>query len=235
MSDVHLRRLTAISGCTAFILYVVSALLIIDAPGVDSAPGALTAYAAAHSASLLLEVVVWGPITCAVVTFAAGLWALLRRAEGEPSVLATLTLIALLVTQTLVLAGFPELLVLGYRAGSLSPSEARLLFDLTYLGIALSAFPTVLAMSAYAALVLRTLVFPRWTAWLALLVAVLHVIAGVSFASSGLFSPSGMGVYLAPPAFFVWMLAVSIVAVRKGRRTRAAISTGAAMRPAIRA
>lgn len=234
MSDAQLGRLTAISGVAAFVLYVISALLIVDAPSIDSTPRALSAYTATHSAAILVEVGVWGLVTCAIITFAICLWILLRRAEGEPAVLATLTLAAMLVTQTLVLAGFPELLVLGYRAGSLTPEEVKLLFDLTYLGIALSAFPTVLTAVAYAAVVLWTRAFPRWTAWLALLVAALHILAGVSFASHGLFSPSGIGVYLAPPAFFIWVLAVSVVAARAGPRAPSAVAAGGAARRAGR-
>jgi hypothetical protein len=62
---------------------------------------------------------------------------------------------------------------------------------------------------------LRTAAFPRWTAWLALLVAALHLIGGVSFAASGAFSPSGIGVFVAPPFFFLWILAVSVVLWRR--------------------
>jgi hypothetical protein len=163
---------------------------------------------------LLLEVVVWGPATCATIAFAIGLWVLLRRAEGEPGLLAMLFLAAIILTEAIVLGGFPELLVLGYRGSVLAPSDVRLLIDLTYLGVALSAFPTILATGTYAVLVFRTAAFPRWTAWLALLVAALHLIGGISFAASGALSPSGIGVFVAPPAFYLWILAVSVVVVR---------------------
>jgi len=175
----------------------------------------LASYSAGHSTSLLLEVIVWGPATCAAIAFAVGLWALLRRSEGDPGLLAMLFLVAMIVTQTIVLGGFPSLLVLGYRGSALASSDVRLLFDLTYLGVALSAFPTILATGTYAVLVFRTAAFPGWTAWLALLVAALHLIGGVSFAASGALSPSGIGVFVAPPAFFLWILAVSVVVLRR--------------------
>lgn len=214
MGDAQVRRFTALAGCGAFLFYLVSALLILDAPSIDSAPRVLAAYAMTHRTALFLEVVMWGLATCAVVAFAAGLWAVLRRAEGEPAVFAMLVGLALLLTQTLVLSGLSALLVLGYRADTLALSTVQLLFDLTYLGAALSAFPTALAMLAFAVLNFRTAAFPVWTAWLAVVVALLHLIAGVSFAPSGLFSPSGVGVYVAPPAFFVWILAVGLVLLR---------------------
>src|SRR5262249_42598156 len=116
MSDTQVRRVTAGAGCVAFVLYLVSALLILDAPRIDSAPGVLAAYTVAHRTSFLLEVILWGPITCAVVAFAVGVWARLRQAEGAPGLFAALFLSAMLVTQTLVLGGFAALLVLGYRA-----------------------------------------------------------------------------------------------------------------------
>ncbi|HEV8194224.1 MAG TPA: hypothetical protein VGP82_22470 [Ktedonobacterales bacterium] len=56
-----------------------------------------------------------------------------------------------------------------------------------------------------------------------LLVAALHVIAAVSVAPSGLLSP-GIGVYLAPPAFYVWILAVSVVLLRTRANAAAAAS-----------
>jgi hypothetical protein len=214
MSDAQVHRFTALSGGAAFVLYVISALLILGVPGVGSTAQAFAQYAAGHSTALLLEVVVWGLATCATIAFAVGLWVLLRRAEGEPGLLAMLFLAAMLLTQTIVLSGFPELLVLGYRGSVLAPSDVRLLFDLTYLGIALSAFPTALATGTYAVLVWRTAALPRWTAWLALLVAALHLIGGVSFAASGVVSPSGIGVFLAPPVFFLWILAVSVMVER---------------------
>jgi hypothetical protein len=215
MSDAHVRRFTAVSGGAAFVLYLISALLILDAPSVDSTSQALARYSTGHSTTFLLEVVVWGPATCATIAFAVGLWVLLRRNEGDPGLLAMLFLAAMIVTQTIVLGGFPELLLLGYRGSVLAPSDVRLLFDLTYLGVALSAFPTILATGTYAVLVFRTAAFPRWTAWLALLVAALHLIGGVSFAASGALSPSGIGVFVAPPSFFLWILAVSVVLLRR--------------------
>ena len=215
MLDAHVRRFTALSGGAAFVLYLISVLLILDAPSIDSTSQALARYSAGHSTSLLLEVVVWGPATCATIAFAVGLWALLRRTEGDPGLLAMLFLAAMIVTQTIVLGGFPELLVLGYRGSALAPSVVQLLFDLTYLGVALSAFPTILATGTYAVLVFRTAAFPRWTAWLALLVAALHLVGGVSFAASGALSPSGIGVFVAPPSFFLWILAVSVVVFRR--------------------
>src|SRR5262245_13156495 len=72
VSDAQVRRLTAFSGGAAFVLYLLSALLILDAPSVDSTPQALASYSAGHSTSLLLEVIVWGPATCATIAFAVG-------------------------------------------------------------------------------------------------------------------------------------------------------------------
>jgi hypothetical protein len=214
MSDAQVRWFTTLSGGAAFVLYLISALLILDVPSIGSTSQALAQYSAGHSTSLLLEVVVWGPATCATIAFAIGLWVLLRRAEGEPGLLAMLFLAAIILTEAIVLGGFPELLVLGYRGSVLAPSDVRLLIDLTYLGVALSAFPTILATGTYAVLVFRTAAFPLWTAWLAVLVAALHLIGGISFAASGALSPSGIGVFVAPPAFYLWILAVSVVVVR---------------------
>src|SRR5262249_28105053 len=105
MSDAHVRRFTALSGGAAFVLYLISALLILDAPPCDATSQALARYSTGHSTTLLLEVVVWGPATCATIAFAVGLWVLLRRTEGDPGLLAMLFLAAMIVTQTIVLGG----------------------------------------------------------------------------------------------------------------------------------
>jgi hypothetical protein len=89
-----------------------------------------------------------GPIIAAAIAFYVGLWTILRRIEGEPGEEARLFLASGIVVQAIVLGGFPDLLILGYRAAADSPSEIRPLADFTFLGVALSAFPTILTTCA---------------------------------------------------------------------------------------
>ena len=129
----------------------------------------------------------WGLATCAVIAFAAGLWVMLRKAEGEPALFAMLFGLALLLTQAVVgLSGFSALLVLGYRADTLAlPTVQMLSSDLTYLGAALSAFPwTALAIAPSLRLRRPHLSdggVPGLDAWLAIVVAVLHPDCSDSF------------------------------------------------------
>ncbi|HEV8194226.1 MAG TPA: hypothetical protein VGP82_22480 [Ktedonobacterales bacterium] len=55
MSDAEIRRVTAVAGFAAFVLYVASAILILDVPGIDAGAQSVTAYTASHGTSFILE------------------------------------------------------------------------------------------------------------------------------------------------------------------------------------
>lgn len=217
MTTDHIHRFTALSGIVGFVLYVASALLILDFPGVGATPHQMASYVASHSNQLLLEGFLWGAITAATICFLTGLWGTLRTADRAPDVLATLALGAGLVTYAIVLAGMVFLLVLGYRGKVLAPAEVGLLADLTLLGATVSAFPTVVSVGAFALLILRTRLLPGWIGWLGIVVAAAHLAAAGSFAADGPLSPSGVPVYVAPFLFYIWMV-VAAASLLVGRR-----------------
>ena len=217
MSDDQARRFAGGAGLVGVVLYVVTALLIVDFPGIGTSAPELASYVAGHKAQLLWEVFLWGGVVAATLSFLAGFWLLLRRAGDGVEMLATLGLIGGVVVYAIVLGGFGPLLTLGYRAGSLAPAEIKALVDQTLLGTTLSGFPTLVSLVAFSLAVLRTRLLPGWVAWLGIVVGLVHIVAAGSLAQDGLFSPSGVPIYVAPVLYYVWMLVVSAYLLRGPR------------------
>jgi hypothetical protein len=113
----------------------------------------------------------------------------------------------------LILAGFVPATVGAYRPQD--PAMALALRDLTFGLLALSGLPTAVCLGAYAALVWRHRPLPAWTAWLAVVGAVAHVVIAASFLGrSGVLSLEGEVIVFIPATFFAWILAASAVLLR---------------------
>lgn len=214
MSDEQAARYTGVAGLIGVALYVVTVVLIIDFPGINTPAAQLATYAASHQTQLLFEAFVWGAVVVATLSFLVGLWFTLRSGANDVQVTAMLGLVAGVMVYTIVLGGFGPLLTLGYRAHSLAPDTIKLLVDQTLLGTTLSGFPTFVSLGAFSLAILRTRMLPAWAAWLGIVVGVVHIVAAGSLAGDGLFSPSGVPVYVAPLLYYIWMLTISILLLR---------------------
>lgn len=210
MTDIAVRRFTAIAGIVGVLLYAVSAFLIFDLPAIGDPAHIWSAYAASHGPQLLGEVYVWGGVTAATTCFLAGLWSALRRVARDSEPLTTLGLGAGYLIWAIVLAGLAPVLELGYRAGALDPASAKSLGDMALLGVTLSAFPTAISVGAFSVVILRTGAVARWLGWFGALVVVAHLAAAGAFAQDGFFSPSVVSVFVAPPLYYLWMLSLSV-------------------------
>jgi hypothetical protein len=215
MGQQQTARFTATAGIVAILFYIVTVVLIADFPGVDSSATQLASYFAGHSTQMLLEGYCWGLVAAATLCFLTGLWAVFRRSENEGGVLATLGLGA----------GLTPALVLGYRAGSLAPSEVKLLADSLLLGTTLSALPTVVSVGAFSVLILRKGAAPRWIGLFGFLVIIAHLVDAGSFAQDGLFSPTGVPVYVAPILYYLWMLSLSVALLLTTRNKTAPVAS----------
>jgi len=98
--------------------------------------------------------------------------------------------------------------VLVYRAGDVS--DPRLLYDLAFGLLAMSGAPTALVLGSYAAQVCRGSHLPRWTAWVAVVAAVAHLLLLASLLiTSGFFSLEGGVVIAIPATLLAWILGTS--------------------------
>jgi hypothetical protein len=185
-------------------------------PGTGSSAAEITAFVAEHRDGALAGMALNSAGVTLWMAFGAGVWQRLRQASGGESFLSACFGFGLVGFVTLILAGFVPFFVLAYRADALS--DARLLYDVTFGLLAISGAPTALACGAYAALVFRTGILPRWTASLAALAAATHVLLLASFlVADGFFSLEGQVITAIPTTLFLWILGTGIAMLRAGR------------------
>jgi hypothetical protein len=185
-------------------------------PGTGATAGEVAAFAQANRAALLVAMALNSLAVGLWLVFGAGVWLRLRQVAGGESVLPACFLVGLISFVTLLLAGFTVFFVLVYRAPD--APDPRLLYDVSFALLAMSGVPTALALGSYAALGFQSGSLPRWTASLATLAALAHLLLLASLViRSGFFSLEG-GVTIAIPAtLFAWIACTSWVILAEGR------------------
>lgn len=90
-------------------------------------------------------------------------------------------------------------------------SDSRLLYDVAFGLLAMSGAPTALALGSYAALVLRAGRLPWWTALVAAVAALAHLVLLASFlVTGGFFSLEGAVIIAIPATLFAWITGTGI-------------------------
>jgi hypothetical protein len=141
--------------------------------------------------------------------FGAGISLLLLEGDRQDGLLSACFAVGFIAFTTLLLAGFASGFLIAYRAPHIP--EPRLLYDLTFGLLALSGAPTAVALASYATATFRNGQLPRFTAWLAGLAAVAHVVLLFSLVvPSGFFSLEGQVITVAPALLFLWIFATGI-------------------------
>lgn len=202
-------RLIGLAGLATFTLIVIAALVsppLWDAPGTNSTGSAVAAFtlhgATRITASLFVYSLAMGLFLC----FIAGLWSWFRERDAGSHALSSIFGLSGVALVVLILAGLVPMYLLGYRH---EPSSiAGLLADLTFGLLALSGIPTAVCLATYAGLVIRDGGLPRWTACIAVISAIAHVLIAASFLSHGeLLSLESEVIVWVPATFFIWILA----------------------------
>lgn len=191
---------------------------ILDLPGTDAGASEITRFVTEHrTAGLVSMLLNTGAVTLWLV-FGAGVWLRLRAAGGAAENFASACFAFATVSfTTLILAGFVPFMLLVYRANAVT--DPRLLFDATFGLLAMSAAPTVVALTSYAVAVFRFEIMPRWTAWLAVVGAAAHLVLLGSFVvGHGFFSLHGQVISAIPATLFAWILGTGIAMLRAERR-----------------
>ncbi|MFI4977055.1 MAG: hypothetical protein ACHQC8_00015 [Solirubrobacterales bacterium] len=184
-------------------------------PETGATAGEIAGFVDAHRSALLVAMVLSTTAVGLWLVFGAGVWLWLRETSSSESLLSVCFLVGLVSFVTLLFAGFTSFFVLVYRAPV--GSDPRLLYDVAFGLLAMSGVPTALALGSYAAQVFRGGRLPGWTAWVAAVAALAHVVLIASLViTSGFFSLEG-GVTIAIPAtLFAWIIGTSIVLLRAG-------------------
>jgi Domain of unknown function (DUF4386) len=209
VTDRPIPRLAALSGLAAVVLVFVGSGIGGSSPDLGASRATIAAWVADQHASTasyaggLLELL--GILT--MIVFAATLWSVLRRAEGEDGVLAATAFGAGLVSAALKLASAPALFAAVWRSNEhLDPQFATALVDMNNVAFVLTWTVDAVMLGAAAIVILRTRALPRWLGWLA------AATAAISLLSAPLADRvPPIGILLT----FVWIIAISVVLFRR--------------------
>jgi hypothetical protein len=137
--------------------------------------------------------------------FLGGLWAVLRRAEGEPGWLSAIVLGSGLLFLASVTHGW-NLAMFRVEEG-IDPQIARLAFDMGNFGFASSWIPVASLLIASGWIILETRVFTRWLGWGAIVVGIGLLASRAAWTSAVVFVP-----YL---LFWLWVIAICVTLLRR--------------------
>ncbi len=209
------QRIVAVAGIGGAVLLLIGQIVVINAPTIDSPAAEIRAWAIDHRAEGLTAIYLLVLGFAVQLIFWAGLWRELRNGEAVEHLMANSGLIAAVVLTAVLAGGFVLTAMLDFRASQLSDEMAKSLNDLTFVSVNLSGIVTALTLAPFAMAILLGGRLPAWMGWFGLAVAAVHLIAGGSFAHAGFFSPQGIGVYVAPPLYYAWIIAASVILLRR--------------------
>ena len=214
----HLR-LAAVAGVLGVVLPVTGlfVLPIWQFPGTSASASQLRTFAIEHSSSFPAVMVLDAAGVALWMIFGAGVWLLLREGDVSDGLLSACFAFGFIGFTTLLLAGFVGAFLIAYRAPGIP--DPRLLYDLTFALLAISGAPAAIALASYAMATFSCKQLPRFTAWLAALAAVAHVVLLFSLVvPSGFFSLEGQVITVMPGLLFLWILVTGITMLTTGDR-----------------
>jgi hypothetical protein len=200
--------LTGATGLIAMLAWLIAYPIGLGLPGVDAPSDQITLFAWNHPSVLDAFAVLIAIGATLVVVFLVGLHQVLRD-EQPSNVFASIGLVGGVVAQTLVMVGVVFAAAEGFLPW-LSPDGIARSTVLLFLCFAISAWPTILATTAFGLALMQSTHLPRIAAWLAFATAAVHLGGGLSLAWSGPFSPSGPIAESAPALFMLWVFVVSV-------------------------
>ena len=220
MSPTRSLRTAGLTGLTSFALIILATFVappLWESPGTTATAQDVADFAFPHRGRILAGLFIYVISMGFFLWFAAALWSWFRLWEKEEQVLSATFAFGAVSLVTLILAAFAPASLAVYHPPD--PDVAALLFELNFAVLALSGLPTAVCLGAYAALVLRGAPLPRWTALVAVVGALSHVvIIGSFFPKSGPFSLEGAVIVWVPATFFAWILAVGVACLRAAPR-----------------
>jgi hypothetical protein len=210
-------KLAGLAGLVSIALGIAGAIVdeMQTFPGTGASASEIAGYVDAHRSALLVAMLLSTAAVGLWLAFGVGVWLWLRERTGGVNALSVCFLVALVSFVTLLLAGFTVAFVLFYRAPN--APDPRLLYDLGFGLLAMSGVPTALALGSYAAQVFSDSRLPAWTAWVAIVAALAHIVLLASLViPSGFFSLEGGVIIAIPAVLFAWIIGMSIVLLRAG-------------------
>ena len=162
--------------------------------------------------------------------FLGNLWSALRRAEGGSGWLSATAFGGGLMSVTIKVASAAPVLAAHYRAGDgLDPQLARTLQDINDASFYLSFFPLAVLLAAFAIVAIRSGALPKWLGWIAAALGLAFIVGGMSGSADLQYEWAGLPMIL----FLFWVIAVSVVLMRRAGVSRPAVSSAAVTPPSV--
>ncbi len=205
------------TGVIATCLYLSIVGVLADAPAANALPHRVLFWASQNRATLLASAPVWTLSVAFLFAFYLSVGADLvdRCSTRTERTLVHLGVVGGFLTFIISLIGFLFLTALAWLAPAVSPDIAVTLNVLSLLAINLSGIPTALTLLPWTWVMHRNKLASELVVFLGIVVSALHLVSAWAFQTHGLMSPSGIGVYLGPPLFYVWVVAVGWLRLRK--------------------
>ena len=222
---------TAIAGIASVVTTVVAiaVLLASGPPAAGDPPQQVAAFFADHHRAV--SIALW--IAAVSLGFDLAFYVLLGdllRKQADATGLIALGVLGGAIFIAIIYAGFAVLAQLAYRAGSGDPATQRTLYDVYELSLTMTGVPTAVSVAAFSLVILRARLFPAWLGWYGGLVAAIHLLSSGAMARSGFFTPTNIGGTIAPIAFELWVLGISVLLLagrQAAAEARSAATAGA--------
>ena len=186
-------------------------------PNSGSTGARIIRYATVHRGQLLASYLLFALGLAVLMIFAAGLYRIIRRAEGQDGWLAIASLASVVAGAGIFGAGTALFMVIAYRPAT-DPAVARAFWDAGWLAYNSAGFAFVAWIVIVVVAALRHRALPRWTAWIGVPVALINLVGPFAVkAGTGPFSPQGWFALVVGLTFAVWLLAISLAAWRSAR------------------
>ena len=211
-------KAVALVGGIAVAMYLTAiALTPSHAPDSGSSGGEIVRWSTAHRGQLLASYLLFALGLIVLMVFAAGLYRVIRRAEGKDDWLAMASLASAVAGAGIFGAGTALFMAVAYRPAT-DPAVARALWDAGWLAYNTAGFGFSAWIAMVAVATLRHRVLPLWTAWFAVPVALIGLVGPFAVkAGTGPFSPQGWFAVVVGLTFGAWLLATSAAMWRSAR------------------
>jgi len=204
------ERNAALSGIVFVVLILMHAILLGSPPTLQDASADMVQYISDKEAEFKVGAYLQGLAIVALLWFLGSLWRVVGASEGGPgrlsmvAVAATAILVALVGVHIAILTGLALQADEGLDAAIVSS-----LYVISFVALALSAFPAAALTGAIGALILRDEALPQWLGVFSLVSAVLWLLAGAA-ATTESATWGGVG-FLAFLVWLAWTAATSVI------------------------
>lgn len=219
VADAKGRRFDAATGIGFAVLAVVALVLPGKPPKADDSITKLGNYFADHHSDILTANLLLGVAAVLFLWFLGSLRSYLRAAEGGEGRLSAAAFGGGVAGIALLLAGAGLLSGIAFKLadGQLpNPIVTRAFFDASSALFAMVAFGFAVFFAAASCSAARSGALPPWAYWSGSVIALIQLVSALALvAKSGFFATGGAMGFIAPLAGILWVVAVSVLMMRR--------------------